>query len=72
MGEDSERSGCGRTSLHPHQWREKNIHLAASVLWLMLDRNVKLYLLVLPISAILVAFAPLYIWGKPAEEVLAS
>lgn len=42
------------------------------MLWLMLDQNVKLDLLILPISALLVAFAALYVWGKSSEEVLAS
>lgn len=40
--------------------------------WLLLDQNIKLDLFILPISALLVAFAALYVWGKPSEEVLVS
>lgn len=41
VGEEPETPNCGRTSLLPHQWRKKNIHLASFLLWLMLDQNVK-------------------------------
>lgn len=62
----------GETSLPPHWWREKNIHLVSLMLQLMLDRNGKLYLLILLLSAISVAFAPLHVCRKPSQEVLAS
>lgn len=50
----------------------KTLMVASFMLWLMLNQNVKLDLLILVISALLVAFAALYVWGKPSEKVLAS
>lgn len=60
--------GVGHLCIHTSAKRKHS----PDMLWLILDKTIKLYLLILTISDILLAFAPLCIWGKPCEEVHVS